>query len=474
MTIAARPPRFLRRQLAATALVAAACWPLLATNASAETFDEACAMTLKAHPVMRANLAQVKAATEGVTVAQSGYYPQVALNSELNSDSYTRQVGSVGLFGREAGLSASQLLYDGMITPSRVAGAKAEHAAQFADRVGDQNQLLLAVARVYIGVLRDREQVAAAKRNLGYHRDSVKRLEEMTKHDQGKSFDLTQVKAREALATSNLVEREAALRASEAAYREIVGQAPGPLTMPAPPRGPVLKSLEQALATGQADHPAVKAAASRAKGRMAAKGEALGVLSPRVDALARYVKGSDRQSLPGQNDEAYAGVRASYAFPTGLGTVAQARGADMIAESASFKVDAAKRDVREAVRVAWAQREGVAATLPLATEHWKRVTAVLEGFRAQYALGRRNMLEVLIVQEEVYNSESRKIQLTFDKILADYGVAGQAGALAALYAMPEDTPVTPRIYIGGTGDEAGQPAPAAAPAATSDRISREN
>lgn len=450
------------RQLAHATLLAAIMWPMTAMAAGAETFDEACAMTLKAHPAMRASLATVKAATEGVAVAQSGYYPQVALNSELNADNYARSVGSVGLFGREAGVSAQQLLYDGMITPSRVSGAKAEHEAQHADRLGDQNQLLMAVARVYIGVLRDREQAAAAKRNLNYHRESLKKLEEMTKHDQGKAFDLTQVRAREALAASNLVEREAALRASEAAYREIVGQAPGGLTMPQPPRGPVLRSLDQALATGQAEHPAVKAAASRAKSKKAARGEALGALAPRVDALGRYVKGQDRQSLPGQNDNVYAGVRASYAFPTGMGSIAQLRGADLVAESAAHKVEAAKRDVREAVRVAWAQREGIAGTLPLAVEHHKRVTGVLEGFKQQYALGRRNMLELLIVQEEVYSAEARKIQLTFDKALADYTIAGQAGALAALYALPEDAPVTPRVYV---GDE---------PKGEPDRISREN
>lgn len=431
-------------------LAAALAWPLLASAAAAETYAEAAAMTMKAHPALQASLAQVEAAAEAVTVAQSAYLPQLAVNSEFNSDTYTREVGSVGLFGREAGISASQIVYDGAITPSRVAGANADREARAAERMTEQNQILLAVARVYLSVLREREQVAAARRNVDYHLESVKKLTAIAQHDPGKAFDLTQVRAREALASSNLVEREAALRASEAAYRELVGQAPGALSMPEPPAGPELRSIEKALELGQARHPMVKAAADRTRGREAARGEALGGLVPRVDALARHVRGVDRQSLPGQNDETYAGLRASYAFPTGLATIAQARGAEMLVESATHKLEAARRDVRENVRVAWAQRDGLEATLPLATEHWKRVSAVREGFKSQYALGRRNMLELLIIQEEVYTSEARMIQLTYDRALADFTVAAHVGGLVSRYAAPEDTPAFPTYRVGGT------------------------
>jgi adhesin transport system outer membrane protein len=277
----------------------------------------------------------------------------------------------------------------------------------------------------------------------------VKKLQQMVASDPGRAFDLTQVQARVAMAQSTLVERQAALRASEAAYREIVGRVPGALSLPQVPVVPELRSLDQALTVGQAEHPTVKAAGARTKVREAARGEAQGSLVPRLDAMARYVRGMDRQSLPGQNDEVYAGLRATYAFPLGMATVAQARGAEMLLESQTHKLEAARRDVREAVRVAWAQREGLEATLPLATEHWKRVGKVLEGFKTQYSLGRRSMLDLLIVQDEVYSAESRKIQLTYDRVLADFAVMAQAGTLVAHYAPADDTPApaTPPLRI---------------------------
>jgi outer membrane protein len=435
------------RQASYALVLAALAVPMLAPAALAETLAEAAAATLKAHPTLQADAAQVRAASEAVATARSGYFPHLSLDTELNSDTYTREVGSVGLMGRQAGIQASQMLFDGQTTNARVAGANALRDVQDAERVGDQNQLLLAVARVYVGVLRERDALTAAQRNLKYHQDAVARLKAIVKHDTGKGFDLTQIQAREALAASTVQEREAALRQAEATYLEIVGHAPEGLSAPAALGGQEFRSLDDALRIGQQEHPAVKAASHRTRIREAEHGEARGGLVPRFDAAARFVKGMDRQSLAGQNDNAYAGLRGSYALPTGGATVARAKSAEILVESANHKVEAARRDIRETIRVAWAQREGLDATLPMATEHWKRINEVVAGFKTQYAAGRRTVLDLLIVQNESYQAETRKIQLAYDRLLADYALAANAGTLVARFTPPDDTPVQPKVRI---------------------------
>ncbi|MFN3429940.1 MAG: TolC family protein [Candidatus Sericytochromatia bacterium] len=439
--------RFIRRQAPGALVLAALSLPILASAAGAETFSEAAAVTLKAHPMLQADAAQVRAASEAIATARSGYFPHLSLDTELNSDTYTREVGSVGLMGRQAGIQVQQMLFDGQTTNNRVEGANALHDVQNAERMGDQNQLLLAVARVYVGVLRERDALTAAKRNLTYHQQSVATLKAIVKHDAGKGFDLTQIQAREALAASNVQEREAALRAAEASFVEIVGHAPTDLVTPEALAGAEFKSLEEALRVGQAEHPAVKAAGHRARLREAEHGEARSSLVPRFDATARFVKGMDRQSLAGQNDNAYAGLRGSYALPTGGANAARAKSAEILVESANHKVEAARRDIRESIRVAWAQREGLAATLPMATEHWTRINEVVAGFKTQYSLGRRTVLDLLIVQNESYTAETRKIQIHYDRLLADYALAANAGTLVARFTPPDDTPIQPKIRL---------------------------
>jgi outer membrane protein TolC len=57
---------------------------------------------------------------------------------------------------------------------------------------------------------------------------------------------------------------------------------------------------------------------------------------------------------------------------------------------------------------------------------------VLDGFKTQYTFGRRTVLDLLIVQNEAFQAESRAIQLRYDRLLADFAVAAQEGRLESL------------------------------------------
>jgi adhesin transport system outer membrane protein len=360
----------------------------------------------------------------------------VGVNSELNSDNYQREVGSVGLVGRHVTLQATGMLFDGLSTPGRLDGAQARHNGTQADRDVDANGLLLAVARAYIGVLRERAQLVAAKENLAQHERSVAELKQMVASDRGKGFDLVQIQARAVLAGSLVTERIAALATAEDVYLELVGMPAGALVLPPALSGAEFTSVQTALELGKGGHPGIIAAALRKQEREAERTQTNGALSPRLDAVSRYVKGTDIQSLAGQNDELYAGLRASYDLSTGLGAFAASRAAEASVGQAARRVDLASRDMREAVRVAWAQRAGLNATLPLAVDHYARMRELLKGFRSQYTLGRRTMLDLLLIQNETYMAESRTIQLSHDRLAADYVLAAQVGTLLARQPKP--------------------------------------
>ncbi|MNS16511.1 Outer membrane efflux protein BepC precursor [compost metagenome] len=422
---------------------------MLAAPAGAETLDEASAATLKRHPLLAADTAAIEAAGENVAVARSGFFPSVGVNSELNVDNFQREVGSVGLVGRHVTLQASGMLFDGLATPGRLDGAQARHSGSRAERDVNANGLLLAVARAYLAVLRERAQLVAAKENLAQHERSVADLKQMVASDRGKRFDLVQIEARTVLARSVVTERTAALAAAEDVYLETVGQPAGALVMPPALGGTEFDSVQSALALGRERHPGLVAATLRQAEREADRTQANGALSPRLDAVGRYVKGADIQSLAGQNDEVYAGLRASYDLSTGLGAFAASRAAQAGVGQAASRVALAGRDMREAVRVAWAQREGLSATLPLALDHLARMRELLAGFRAQYTLGRRTMLDLLLIQNETYMAESRTIQLTHDRRAADYVLAAQVGTLLARQPAPAASPAP--LVLPGTG-----------------------
>lgn len=415
----------IRRLVAFAPALLAALLP--AAPAFAETLQDATAAAVRRHPTLKADQATVRSADENVVAARSELFPTLSLVGELNLDRYDRQAGALALQGREVGVRANQLLWDGLGVFRKLDGVWAEREALQADRDRNGNTVAFGVARSYLLVLRDRELVASAQRNVDEHRRSVTRLAAIVKHDPGKAFDLAQVRTREAFAESLLAERQGQLKRDEAAYLELVGQAPGALTLPKDLAGEGFASEDEAVALAQARHPMVLGAIHRAAGAHAVVEQGRATLAPKLFATARYDTGIDRQGVRGWNTEGYAGVRASFAF--GSGSLSVVKGVEAQEEAMKARVDAAKRAVRESVRVAWVQRQGMIADLPPAEEALRQSLIVLEGFKTQYTFGRRTVLDLLIVQNDAFRAEARAVGLRFDRLMADYALAAQMGTL---------------------------------------------
>lgn len=384
-------------------------------------------MAIERHPTLRADMATVRSAEQNVLAGRSEFFPVLGLVGEVNMDHYVRTAGPLDLQGREIGVRADQLIYDGLGVFARLEGLEAEREALEADRDRNGNTVAFGVARAYLLVLRDRAIVESARRNVDEHRRSAARLVAIVKHDRGKAFDLEQVRTREVFAESLLAEREALLLRDEAVYRELVGQAAGTLQPPAAMAGEGFESLEQALAIAQAQHPMVVAAERRAQGARAALDQQRALLSPRLFATARYDTGFDRQGVRGWNSAGYVGASARFTY--GAQSVSSIRVAEARLAAAEAQVEAARRDVREAVRVAWVQREGIIADLPPAEEGLRQSMLVLEGFKTQYTFGRRTALDLLIVQNEAFRAEAKAVGLRFDRLIADLALAAQIGVL---------------------------------------------
>lgn len=410
--------------------------------ASAATLATVCQSALAQDPEFGAAAQAAREADERLTVARTGFYPRLNVDGELASSQFTRASGTVPLFTRAAEVGATEMIYDGGATWHRAAGTEHERNAVHADRATTANKVALNVVNAYLGVARNRELLACAQRYVADHTSAVAKLEAMVRSDRGKGFDLQQVRARAVFAESQLAERLAELRVSEGRFQELTGARATELDFPTPLAGKGMDALRDALALATETHPAVVAMTLRHKARLAARQQADAALSPIFSADARYRMGVDRSGLPGRNDEGYLGVRATYALSSGGSQFTAVRSARAEAERAESRVEAARRDVREAVRVAWDRRAGLLATLPLAETSFQTSRTVLEGFRSQYLTGQRSALDLLRVQADVYGAETRVIGMRYDRLRADYELAHSQGRLAAWLPLTPPTATT--------------------------------
>ena len=169
---------------------------LLAPCAGASTLAETCRDALASDPGVAGADHAVREASERVTLARSSLFPKLSLIGAFATDHYTRDAGQMALFTRSADVRASQLIYDGAGTWDHLAGAQAEQAAAAGDRRRAATEAALEITRTYLAVLRERALLASAQRYLDRHSQAVKDLEAVARADDGKRFDLEQVRTR--------------------------------------------------------------------------------------------------------------------------------------------------------------------------------------------------------------------------------------------------------------------------------------
>ncbi|MNS16512.1 Outer membrane efflux protein BepC precursor [compost metagenome] len=412
-----------------------------ADAAVAAPLAEVCGRALAQDPELAAASQAVRELDERLTVAYTGLFPRLRVLGELASDQYTRAGGYAPLFTRAAEVGATELIFDGGATWHRAAATRLERDAVVADRAVTANRVAFQAAIAALTVARNRAWLAASERYAAEHDAAVAQVAAMARADRGKVFDLKQVTARAVFARSQVTERRAELAASEARLLELSG-APAPaIDVPAPLSGPGLDALDSALSLADGAHPALNAWRHRQASRQAAVHEAQAAFQPLVSAEAIYRLGIDRNGLPGRNDEGYVGVRGTVALAAGGGQTSAIRAAQAESARVASRLESSRRDVREAVRLAWDRRAGLAATVPLAEASDAASRAVVEGFRAQYKSGQRTVLDLLRVQADAYGAETRLIGLRFDRLMADYELAHSQGRLADWLPVPDHSPL---------------------------------
>jgi adhesin transport system outer membrane protein len=187
------------------------------------------------NPEVTARFNAYRAAVDGVDVARSGFLPKLDLTATAGRDSdrnTARSPETENLNRREAGLTLTQVLWDGMGTKNDVARSGHDRLARYFELLDVTEQTALEAARAHFDVQRYRRLVQLAEDNYVQHRYAYLQIQSRFKAGVGRGVDLEQAGARVALAESNLTTEVANLHDVTARYQRVVGIAP-PKTLPA-------------------------------------------------------------------------------------------------------------------------------------------------------------------------------------------------------------------------------------------------
>ena len=416
---------------------------LCPTVVFAETISGALAKAYQLNSQLNSARAGVRVTDEGVAIAKSGYRPVIEGTANVDYSHTNSPLGLglgnsstdllVGFFGVEI----RQTVFDGFQTRNNVASAEAQvRAADESLRNTEQN-ILFNAATSYMDVIRDRQVAILRERNLQFLVEQVRAAQSRFDVGEGTRTDVAQAEASRSSAVAQLAAARAQVTSSEAVYTQIVGERPGSLSPAAALAKLLPRSLDQALAQGASQHPAILATKHLVDAAAFSVKSAEGALLPQLSATANASQtirdASPDQGLNGNSNIAGIGLELTVPIYQGGRTSATIRQSKESLGQARIEVDVSYDQVRAAITSAWTQYiasvESVAANRDLVAA----AQLALDGVIEERNVGQRTTLDVLNQQADVIDAQINLASSERDAVVASYAILSSVGALSVPY-----------------------------------------
>ncbi len=427
-----------KKVFAATLLAAT----VFTSAASAETLVGALTKAYQLNSTLNSNRASVRVTDEGVPLAKSGYRPTIGATGDIE---YTSTRGESRLTTGSFGVQINQMLFDGFQTRNNVRAAESQVLASQESLRNEEQNTLFDAASAYMDVIRDRQIAALTEQNLQFLSEQARAARSRFEVGEGTRTDVAQADASRLLAIAQLAAARAQAQASEATYRQVVGDAPGNLQPGQPLARMLPNSVDAAIAVAFDQHPAIQSTEHLVDAAAFSVKSNEGQLLPQISASAGVqrsftefgglpgVNPNTGQSVGGDSSSSSASIGATLTIPiyTGGRVSAQVRQAKEQLGQARIQVDVSRDQVRQAVVSAWTQyvasRESVSANREQVSAQQLALNGVIE----ERNVGQRTTLDVLDAQADVISAQIDLVSSQRDVVVASYAIVSAMGALTA-------------------------------------------
>ncbi|MFZ4690644.1 MAG: TolC family protein [Polymorphobacter sp.] len=334
--------------------------------------------------------------------------------------------------------SVDQLVTDFGATSARIRAGNATTDAARADLDATRNTALLQLVAAWYGVLAEQTATALARSNVDRMRTLADGAALRFERGVDSGGDVARARSYLAAAQSQTIGFERRLKAAEARYFELFGEAPGQLGRPG--------SGVDGAAHPDDVRPELVAARAQERAAQAALDAAKSDRLPRIDARISS-SGYDvlRGSTPAYDVRAQLTLRQRFS----TGGAEAARVAELAARrrAAGLSVDRIAAAVDREGSIAAADVDGLAASLAPLQAAYLDSRRARDLFAEQFRVSRGTLFDVLRAERDLLESALTLAQTNYDLDVARYTLLARQGGLIEFFGM---TPAV--VAAGGEND----------------------
>jgi outer membrane protein len=413
--------------------------PIAASQA--ETIGGALVKAYFSNPDINQQRTAVRASDENVPKATAGYRPTVSAEADAsvqqtnaNEQGTLITPGSASVFSRPRGygLTVNQTLWNGNRTFNSVRQAESGvMAARETLRNTEQNVLLDGVT-FYMNVLRDAAILELDRQNVDVLQEQLRQTRDRFASGEVTRTDVAQAEASLAGAQGAALAAQSTLQTSIANYRRTIGEEPKSLQPVKPLNKPLPKTLAEAIAISQIEHPAIVGSLHGVDAAELNIKVIEGALYATVGLTGQVSQRFDLGGLAVPNREFTASLMGQISIPIYDGGVTDAstRQAKEQLGQQELQTDLQRDTVRAAVVSAWGVNENSAGIIRSAKAQVAAAETALAGVREEANVGQRTTFDILTAQQTLLNARVQLVSAQHDQVVVSYAVMSAIGRLS--------------------------------------------
>ena len=332
-------------------------------------------------------------------------------------------------------MTLSYPLFNGGSVRNNVRAAQTRVEAGRATLRAVEGDVFTNAVSAYMDVIRDRAIVELNQNNVKVLQTNLEATRDRFQIGDLTRTDVAQSEARLQLGVAQLATAQGQEAASEATYRQVIGNPAGVLAPP-PPLPPLPSTADEAVRIGLANNPDLVAISRQevAAGYdvNVARASRLPTLNAQAGAdFAANIAGNSPPGFSSTGTQTSVGLGASIPIFQGGLPAARIRQAQAQQGQLREQVVGTERAVVQASRAAFANYQAAQEAIQAQTVAVQANELALEGNRAEQTVGTRTIIEVLNAEQELLNSQVALVTAKRDAYVAGFQLLNAMGQAEA-------------------------------------------
>jgi adhesin transport system outer membrane protein len=417
-----------------------------AVDVRGETIQDAVKSVLQNNPDVTSVAYNRLGRDQEVRQAMADFFPVIdtSLSAGYVKLNHPTELEPDQLRPRSATIRLNQNLFRGGATLSETFRQKSRVASEAYLLQGTSENTALLACRVYLNYLRALEQNDLAKENLLIHERFHDQIKLRSKAGVDRGVDFEQIKARWALAESNLIVTQANIENAKTDYQAVMGYLPVSPVKPEPFYGEIPATLQEAVRIALDNHPTLKSAKADVEARKYQHRTAKALVYPSIDVGAEYIWGNEITGPMGRYDyQDYFQVNATLKFNifNGFANQARIKETSYLIKEGEEIAKKTERQTIQSVRLSYEAYMADQRRIKQLEQYVTSTGSAADAFISQWSIGRRTLFDVLDTSAEKITAKSDLINAQYDKMYDSYRVLNGMGKLVNTLGLqwPEES-----------------------------------